>query len=164
MTKNLSLNERLIRLRGEDWLEEQLDRDGLDPQLREMYGRELDRRAGTMSRQQAELTAKREAAARRVAEIRQLLIDGDGDVVDLYGLEEFGQDYGTDLDGSGVWHVTSTVARADQANSWSFELEVDARRQLRSLIYDRMYYKYVRLGRVDGLQELPDFVSGSSGL
>jgi hypothetical protein len=156
---NKTATTQEVRVKGIDWYEKQLEREDLDPTVRDEYEREADRLADGISSRQVALKTEKQKAAARAAAIKALLESGDTNVVDLYGIEEFGRDYNTDVseDGNGykTWHVTSTVARADQPNSWSFDDEEGARRYLHGLIYDRMYYKYVRLGKVDNLQELP---------
>lgn len=149
-------------MKGLDWYEAQLDRDDLDAGIRRQYEAEADRLAGGMTRQQEDLQRKKRAAAERAAEIRRLLEGGDTSVVDLYGPEEFGQDYSLTLSKAGngypVWHLHSFVAKDSQPGDWTFEDESKARAQLHSLLYDRMYYKYVKCGKLDSLFDLPDFV------
>ncbi len=145
-------------MKGQDWYETQLDRDDLDPATRQQYEAEADRLAAGLTRQQDALTQRQRVKAARIAEIRALLESGRTDAVDLYGLEEFGQDYTTEVDEFGIYQVRSFVARDGQPDQWSFDDEEGARRCLHGLIWDRMYTKYVRSGKVDGLYELPDFV------
>ncbi len=152
-----NLSDRMLRLYSEDKLGELLDRDDLPTADRERYEQELNRRAEARSSQQDEQKMR---VAARIATVRELLGEGDTDVVGHRGFEEFARDYNVsvtrDSNEYTTWHITSTVSHGE--NAWSFDYREEARLHLRSLIYDRLYAKYVRSGRVDALYELPNIV------
>ena len=137
----------------EDWLYDQLDNGKLSDSVRTKYEAELDQIANRRSETQAQRQELKQAEAARVANIRAMLVAGNLDVIDTFGMEEFGEDYETIVEGS-EHIVYSKVARDDQASRHALPTQDDARAKLRKLVWDRLYTKYVRSGELDHLSEL----------
>ena len=136
----------------EDWLVEQLNNDSLSLVLRQKYEAELDRLADRY--EAAELSRKNAEAKERArrAEIRAKIEAKDEDFIWTMGTEEFGHDYEVVIEGSS--HVVySKVARDDQDHRHVCDTAEAANRKLRTLLYYRLYDKYVRTGEFDCIAE-----------
>lgn len=137
----------------EDWLCDQLDRDDLSSELRTKYERELDAFAERFNQQQAKKKEAEQKEKERIAHIRAQLIAGNQDVIDVFGMQEFGDDYETVIEGTN--HIIySKVARDDQENRHVFNDKDSAYTKLRKLVWDRMYSKYVRTGELDSVFDM----------
>lgn len=90
---------------------------------------------------------------KRIESIKALLLAGDLDVIDAFGMQEFGEDYEVAVEGTN--HVVySMVAREDQQARHLCNSAEEARLKLRKLVWDRLYTKYVRSGDMTHLSEL----------
>ena len=131
----------------EDWLCDQLDKEDLAPALRAKYEQELDDFAERFNRQQTKKKEAEQKELERIVHIKAQLIAGNLDVIDTFGMQEFGGDYEVVVEG--MSHIVySKVARDDQENRHSFNDQESARIKLRKLVWDRMYTKYVRSGEI----------------
>lgn len=137
----------------EDWLVGQLDSGKLDAITSARYEQELDDIAQGHSKRQASEVAAKAVADQRRADIKAMLLAGNLDVIDTFGMEEFGPDYEVTMEGD-VHVVYSKVARDDQENRHHLSSATDAQAKLRKLVWDRMYTKYVRSGEISHLSEL----------
>jgi hypothetical protein len=137
-----------------DWLEQQLGQETLAPALRQKYELEAQRLAAsiTASQHKAVLLAKQHAE--RIAEIRKMYLSNNfDDVVDMFGIPEFGEDYEIIVEGES--HVVySKVAQPNQEARHPTSSQSEAQRRLRQLVWYRLYDKYVRSGQVDSLTQL----------
>lgn len=137
----------------EDWLCDQLDNETLSPVLRTRYEAELDSFANAHSKHDAKLKEIEQKEIARRANIKQQMLAGNLDVIDAFGMEEFGPDYETIIEGTN--HIVySKVARDDQEHRHMFSNADDAYIKLRKLVWDRMYTKYVRTGELDSVFDL----------
>lgn len=137
----------------EDWLCEQIDRDDLSDALRTKYEQELDHIANAHTRRQVieqELEVKKQAM---FADIKARMLANDLNVIDAFGIPEFGDDYEVVLEGS-TYVVYSKVAADGQNNRHMFNTAEEANSKFRKLVWDRLYHKYVRTGEVSHLSEL----------
>jgi hypothetical protein len=137
----------------EDWLCDQLDKDDISQEMKAKYEQELDAIARSHTkRQEAEKKAIAERTE-RFAHIKAQLIAGDINVIDAFGIPEFGDDYETVIEGNN-YVVYSKVASDNQNNRHVMNTADEANSKFRKLVWDRLYHKYVRTGEVDNLSEL----------
>lgn len=137
----------------EDWLVEQLDREDVSAELKAKYEQELDDMAERVTRSQQKEAQAKQATLARNALIRESLLAGDLNVIDAFGIPEFGEDYEVTVEGES--HVVySKVANDLQENRWIFSESDSAVSKFRKLVWDRLYSKYVRSGEVGHLSEL----------
>jgi hypothetical protein len=137
----------------EDWICEQLDKDNLDATLRLEYEAELDVIADRYS---AIAIRKKEADAKELTrreEIRIKILANDIDFINHLGQEEFGADYEI-IEEASSFIVYSHVAKDDQENRRVHATLEKAEADLRYLLYNRLYSRYVRTGEIDSLIEL----------
>ncbi len=137
----------------EDWLNDQLDRDDLTSAQRSKYEAELDAIAKRYSDRQAKIGAVHAAEKARTAEIRAQILAGNTDIIETFGVEEFGSDYEEVVEGSN-YVVYSKVATDAQNNRHVFNSKDEAHAKFRKLVWDRLYSKYVRSGELSHLSEL----------
>lgn len=137
----------------EDWLVEQLDSSALSPTLRAKYEAELDTMAEKHSAAETRRLAAEADEALYAAEIRARILANDLDLIATVGQDEFGHDYELVQEGD-IFVVYSKVARDDQTHRRVHETFKKAESDLRYLLWNRLYSKYVRTGELVHLKEL----------
>lgn len=119
----------------EDWLCDQLDREDLSEELRAKYEAELNTIAERYTKSQEAARAKKAADAIRFAAIKEQLLAGNTNVIDAFGIPEFGEDYEISCEGAN--HVVySRVAGDDQNNRHLFKTFDEANSKFRKLVWD----------------------------
>lgn len=137
----------------ETWLVDQLDNNELTVAVREAYEAELDAIAERQNRTEAKRKEAEVLEEQRRANIRALLLANDQDIVGTLGMEEFGDDYELVTEGSD-FILYSKVARDGQDHRRVHASADLAHADLRYLVWNRLYSKYVRTGDVDNIGEL----------
>jgi hypothetical protein len=137
----------------EDWLCEVLDTDYLSDDLRLKYEKELDAIADQRSAAGIKAKEVKIKEAERVALVKALILTGNADLIATFGKEEFGEDYEILQEGE-LFVVYSKVAKDSQQSRRPHVSIVEAEADLRYLLYNRLYDKYVRADELDNLSSL----------
>jgi hypothetical protein len=136
-----------------DWLENQLENENLSAATRKKYEDEADKIANATTVIQQKRVAIAQQQAVQNAVIKAQILAGNLNVIDAFGIPEFGDDYEIALEGS-THVVYSKVASEMQNNRHTFNTFDEANSKMRKLVWDRLYSKYVRQGEVNHLSEL----------
>lgn len=136
------------------WYENQLNNNqNLSNTQIEEYEAAIERLADIEAKAHERVVARQKAEKQRLQEIKAKLQAGDVNVIDAFGIPEFGSDYELIKEQTG--HVIySKVAREDQESRHLHNTEGEAVAHYRKLIWDRLYTKYVRTGEIDSLRDM----------
>ena len=137
----------------EDWICEQLDKEGLNEATRAKYEQELDVIAARHTSAQKRATSDAAVRQAKLDELKARILANDIDFIQSFGEEEFGADYDVVEEGS-QFIVYSKVARDDQEHRRVHNTLEEANADLRYLFYNRLYDRYIRPGELSTLGEL----------
>jgi len=137
----------------EDWLCEQLDNGNLSESFKNKYEAELDAIATSHTKSQIKMKENEATRRLKVAELRAKILANNADFIMTFGKEEFGSDYEVVQEGS-CFVLYSKVARDDQEHRRVHNTLEEASADLRYLLYNRLYDRYIRPGDLDNLAEL----------
>lgn len=138
-----------------EWYERQLQTNtSLTSSQIEEYEEEIERLAEIEARTYNRMLERQQEEKRKFAEIKAKVEAGDANVIDLFGIPEFGNDYELCEESNGDHVVYSKVANENQDNRHVHKTEKEATSHYRKLIWDRLYNKYVRTGEYDSLRKM----------
>ena len=137
----------------EDWLCDQLDNDKLSAELRLAYEIELDLLASKYTLSLLKQKELNELKLARLKELRAKIATNDIDFIETFGAQEFGSDYEI-IQESTSFVLYSYIARDNQDNRRVHATREAADADLRYLLYNRLYDKYVRSEELETLIEL----------